>query len=224
MKGARPTQHSVAKPVRVRTSDVTRGRCLKPNDKTVDRATGWNRFQADASLALVVFQMVTLIAEGTSRAGASEVELAEVAARSVSLCWAQALITVLRPAVGEARSPRSQTYHLASRDEVPAPSRGLRPTTLAGEEALEFDQRRLRRFEQRRSATARREVDAAVAGLVLHRNFIKTVDARRCLLICAPQTDRAESYRHQSSHRVISHHTPLLLSGGHTGQGKRLIG
>ena len=35
----------------------------------------------------------------------------------------------------------------------------------AGEEALEFDQRRLRRFEQRRSATARREVDAAVAGL-----------------------------------------------------------
>ena len=39
-------------------------------------------------------------------------------------------------------------------------------------------------------------------GLVLHRNFIKTVDARRCLLICAPQTDRAESYRHQPSHRV----------------------
>ena len=38
-------------------------------------------------------------------------------------------------------------------------------TTLAGEEALEFDQRRLRRFEQLRSATARREVDAAVAGL-----------------------------------------------------------
>ena len=102
--------HSVAKPVRVRTSDVTRGRCLKPNDKTVDRATGWNRFQADASLALVVFQMVTLIAEGTSRASASEVELAEGAARSVSPCWAQALITVLRPAVGEARSPRSQTF------------------------------------------------------------------------------------------------------------------
>ena len=96
--------------MRVRTSDVTRGRCLKPNDKTVDRATGWNRFQADASLALVVFQMVALIAEGTSRAGASEVELAEGAARSVSPCWAQALITVLRPAVGETRSPRSQTF------------------------------------------------------------------------------------------------------------------
>ena len=89
---------------------VTRGRCLKPNDKAVDRATGWNRFQADASLALVVFQMVALIAEGTSLAGASEVELAEGVARSVSPCWAQALITVLRPAVGEARSPRSQTF------------------------------------------------------------------------------------------------------------------
>ena len=151
--------------MRVRTSDVTRGRCLKPNDKAVDRATGWNRFQAVASLGLVVFQMVALIAEGTSLAGASEVELAEGAARSVSPCWAQALITVLRPAVGEARSPRSQTYHLAGRDEVPAPSRGLRPTTLAGEEALEFDQRRLRRFEQLRSATTRLEVDAAVAGL-----------------------------------------------------------
>ena len=61
-------------------------------------------------MALVVFQMVALIAEGTSRAGASEVELAEGAARSVSPCWAQALITVLRPAVGEARSPRSQTF------------------------------------------------------------------------------------------------------------------
>ena len=53
---------------------------MKPNDKAVDRATGWNRFQEDASLALVVFQMVALIAEGTSLAGASEVELAEGAA------------------------------------------------------------------------------------------------------------------------------------------------
>ena len=101
-----------------------------------------------------------------AQAGRACVTAARPSARGcVSPCWAQALIMVLRPALGEARSPRSQTYHLASRDEVPAPSRGLRPTTLAGEEALEFDQRRLRRFEQRRSATARREVDAAVAGL-----------------------------------------------------------